>query len=61
MEDYEQQMVPSTNSSYMGASPSMAHFGLGEADKVEGITLDLPDGRHIESGPFLGRRSIRVE
>lgn len=40
------------SSSYCSASAAVAHFGLGQADQVERITVTWPDGASEHFGPF---------
>jgi hypothetical protein len=53
--------VIGTGDSYLSASPALAHFGLGPADKVEDYEVTWPDGtRECFSGGHVdGTRELR--
>lgn len=45
---------------YLANGPPRVHFGLGEAEGVEAMRVILPGGGRVETGPFEGRRRVRV-
>jgi hypothetical protein len=50
-----------TESSWGGARPPVVHFGLGDADRVDRLAIELLDGTvtYVDE-PFEARRSVRV-
>jgi hypothetical protein len=51
-----------SESSYGGASPLGVHFGLGEAEEVSEISIELLDGTVVRSeAPFEPRRAVSLQ
>jgi len=48
------------NLAAVGQSPSQLHFGLGDADRVERLTVSWPDGTRTEVRDVGPRRWVRV-
>jgi len=52
----------STESSCGAARPPSRHFGLGSAEEVDAVEVQLSDGStHLAEGPFCPRRSLEFE
>ena len=52
----------SQESGYGAGGPAVLHFGLGEAQEVDAVWVDTPDGRSFEvTGPLPARRVLTVD
>jgi enediyne biosynthesis protein E4 len=46
---------------YRSEAPNVAHFGLGDADGVDSLTIRWPSGKVQELGPLRGDRHVVVD
>jgi hypothetical protein len=49
-----------TDGSYLSASSPLIHLGLGEADRIDSLTVTWPDGKTSTHGPFEANRHHEV-
>jgi len=52
--------VVSRDTGFAASSPPIAWFGLGDAERVDQLTIVLPDGEVITASSVDGRRTIAI-
>ena len=52
--------MPAPGSQLASSAPSEVHFGLGDHDRIDGMTITWPDGRVHHFGPIATRQHLRV-
>lgn len=55
-----QLRLATAGSGYASQRSPRLHFGLGEADSVDSLTVRWPSGREETFGPFASRRVVRL-